>query len=81
MEGGNHGLHEGGLVDPDFLQLLSTGKGGFGRPWATAQVNQIAKVYFIAYRSNSVRELSDTARNTEEVNTIVRTYRSSNVIK
>lgn len=36
MEGGNHGLFQGGLIDPDSLQLLSTGKGGLGRPWFTA---------------------------------------------
>jgi hypothetical protein len=36
MEGGNHGLHNGGLIDPDSLQLLSTGKGGLGRPWFTS---------------------------------------------
>lgn len=36
MEGGNHGLYQGGLIDPDSLQLLSTGKGGLGRPWFTA---------------------------------------------
>ncbi|MBS1531507.1 MAG: S8 family peptidase [Bacteroidetes bacterium] len=36
MEGGNHGIHQGGLIDPDSLQLLSTGKGGLGRPWFTA---------------------------------------------
>jgi hypothetical protein len=36
MEGGNHGLHNGGLIDPDSLQLLSTGKGGLGRSWFTA---------------------------------------------
>jgi subtilisin family serine protease len=35
MEGGNHGLHNNALVDPDTLQLLSTGKGGLGRPWFT----------------------------------------------
>lgn len=35
MEGGNHGLHNGGLIDPDSLQLLSTGKGGLGRSWFT----------------------------------------------
>ena len=36
MEGGNHGIHNGSLIDPDSLQLLSTGKGGLGRPWFTA---------------------------------------------
>jgi hypothetical protein len=36
MEGGNHGLQNGDLIDPDSLQLLSTGKGGLGRPWFTA---------------------------------------------
>lgn len=36
MEGGNHGIYNGSLIDPDSLQLLSTGKGGLGRPWFTA---------------------------------------------
>jgi len=36
MEGGNHGIHNGSLIDPDSLQLLTTGKGGLGRPWFSA---------------------------------------------
>ncbi|WEA00739.1 S8 family peptidase [Mucilaginibacter sp. SJ] len=35
MEGGNHAMHRGGLIDPDSLQLLSTGKGGLMRPLFT----------------------------------------------
>ncbi len=36
MEGGNHGIFNQGLIDPDSLQLLSSGKGGLGRPWLTS---------------------------------------------
>ncbi|HVW13014.1 MAG TPA: S8 family peptidase [Mucilaginibacter sp.] len=36
MEGGNNGIHLGSFIDPDSLQLLSTGKGGLGRPWFTS---------------------------------------------
>ena len=36
MEGGNHGVFNGGLIDPDSLQLLSTGKGGLGKSWFTS---------------------------------------------
>lgn len=35
MEGGNCGIFNTGLIDPDSLQLLSTGKGGLARPWLT----------------------------------------------
>ncbi len=36
MEGGNHGIFNDEIIDPDSLSLLSTGKGGLGRPWFTA---------------------------------------------
>lgn len=35
MEGGNLGLLNGGIIDPDSLQLLSSSKGGVGRSWLT----------------------------------------------
>lgn len=33
MEGGNHGIRDGDLEFIDSLELLSTSKGGVGRPW------------------------------------------------
>ncbi len=36
MEGGNQALANGTTLDPDSLQLLSTSKGGVGRPWLTS---------------------------------------------
>jgi len=35
MEGGNDGILNNGLCDPDSLKLLTTAKGGLGRPWLT----------------------------------------------
>jgi hypothetical protein len=35
LEGGNQGLQNEDTIDPDSLQLLSTSKGGVGRPWLT----------------------------------------------
>jgi subtilisin family serine protease len=35
MEGGNDGIFNGGICDPDSLRLLSTGKGELGRSWLT----------------------------------------------
>jgi hypothetical protein len=35
MEGGNQGIQDGWTIDPESLQLLTTGKGGFGRRWLT----------------------------------------------
>jgi hypothetical protein len=35
MEAGNAGIHNGGVIDPDSLQLLTTAVGGVGRPWLT----------------------------------------------
>lgn len=35
MEGGNQGIFGDGIIDPDSLAVLSTGKGGLGRPWFT----------------------------------------------
>lgn len=58
MEGGNHGIHHGAFIDPDSLQLLSTGKGGLGRPWfttfgdtsaATALASKFAAELYLAY--------------------------------
>lgn len=36
MEGGNHGIYDEQLIDHDSLSVLSTSKGGLGRPWFTA---------------------------------------------
>jgi hypothetical protein len=36
MEGGNQAIHNGGVIDPDSLQLLSTARGGIGRSWLTS---------------------------------------------
>jgi hypothetical protein len=33
MEGGNHGINNGNLINADSMQLLSTSKGGIGRSW------------------------------------------------
>lgn len=35
MEGGNQAIMNGGVIDPDSMQLLSTSKGGVGRSWFT----------------------------------------------
>lgn len=35
MEGGNQAIMNGGVIDPDSMQLLSTSKGGIGRSWFT----------------------------------------------
>ena len=35
MEGGNDGIFDNSLFDPDSLKLLSTGVGGLGRSWLT----------------------------------------------
>ena len=36
FEGGNQALQNDDAIDPESLQLLSTAKGGVGRPWLTA---------------------------------------------
>ena len=35
MEGGNQALQNGGVIDPDSLQLLTTARGGIGLSWLT----------------------------------------------
>ena len=35
MEAGNAGIYNDGVIDPDSLQLLTTGVGGVGRSWLT----------------------------------------------
>jgi hypothetical protein len=36
FEGGNNAIQNKGVIDPDSLQLLTTSRGGVGRPWLTA---------------------------------------------
>ena len=35
MEGGNSAVQDNNLIEPESLLLLSTGKGGIGKPWLT----------------------------------------------
>jgi hypothetical protein len=58
MEGGNHGINNGELQFIDSLELLSTSKGGVGRPWlrtfsdtsaATALAAKFAAELYYAY--------------------------------
>ena len=58
MEGGNHGINNGDLINADSLQLLSTSRGGVGRSWlytfgdtsaATALASKFAAELYYAY--------------------------------
>jgi len=58
MEGGNHGINNGNLINADSMQLLSTSRGGIGRSWlysfgdtsaATALASKFAAELYYSY--------------------------------
>jgi hypothetical protein len=58
MEGGNHGIKNGNLINADSMQLLSTSRGGIGRSWlysfgdtsaATALASKFAAELYYSY--------------------------------